>query len=251
MAVVTAAEAQASVLANNARHRNPVPQNVLDSLPVVYIHNIYNKRWGQQLGGLGMYYVPACEPGTEYSTLRVPARSDEYDTGDGNGTMASAVVMAEELGLAILGSKTSNTELSPITNNLEWWGCFMPKNEVPTKEELAAARKKLEQNMTMWVAEGDRKFMQGSSNVYGEGINSIEANHREAAQFMGQNREWAKPLQALVECPGCGEMVKPSIKRHGIQSCGWDFERKMFASDIPTEVVQESTPKRQGQGARG
>lgn len=88
--------------------------------------------------------------------------------------------------------------------------------EEPTKAEVKAAKKRAADWDRGLVAEADSYHDQNATK-------EIQAEHRHAARRLGQVRPWDQPLIAMVDCPACGEKVKPGIARH---TCGaildWD-----------------------------
>lgn len=237
----SAAEALASVFDKNRRVRTTVDPRLLKSQAPWYVHNIYDMKHIAELGSLRTWHVPACPKGTKYVTLEVPGFiADEYDLGDGNGRMAWNPVMGEDLANDILNNKAGLTELSINSPNLEWWGVFASPNEVPTEQELMSAHAKLDKMQTLLLQEGDKKFMEGPSDKPGIGVNSITPMHRAAAIWKGQQRDWAKAPVTMIECPGCGDNVKPNIVKH---SCGWILNEAAHQENLRRSQLQEETPK--------
>ena len=80
----------------------------------------------------------------------------------------------------------------------------MCAGSAPTEQELCEAREKLDQFYRALVAAADREWERSHSYLF---INDLQ---RRAAASLGLEKEWytTTPLRA-VECPGCGERVKP------------------------------------------
>lgn len=208
--MATAADAVAYVTSLNRRIRKNVPEFMAKRFAPVYIFNIYPRAHRVMLGSLGEFHIPACEVGQPYSKPCIINGfiADEYDLGDGKGNMSWNPEQGEDVAKDVVGIGSYSEGLSTMTTNRQWWGCFIAAGETPTAEELEAARKKLEQNMKMWLAEGDQLVTQGKRP---------EATHIEAAVWLKQVRQWSNPVIAMMECPGCGESIKPNIARH---TCG-------------------------------
>lgn len=208
----SAQQALAYAMSQNGRIRQPWDARLENSLPPVYIFNIYQKAWDVPLGGLGVYHIPACPEGQEYSEPLVikGMNRDEYDLGD-SGRMSWNVLPGEQLAQTIVGISSGSPALSEFTSNREWWGVFMSYNAVPTQEELAEARKKLTALMTVFLERADKLAAQGK-------LGDIQEMDRKAAQFLNQKRTWAQLPEKMDSCPGCGEPIKPGVIK--CKECG-------------------------------
>lgn len=89
-------------------------------------------------------------------------------------------------------------------------------SDEPTKEEIKAAQKRARDWDRELLAEGDMLSDQGMTK-------DIQPEHRYAARRLGQVRKWDEPLQAMIDCEGCGQKILPSTVVH---TCGavrdWD-----------------------------
>ena len=98
------------------------------------------------------------------------------------------------------------------------------------------------------------QFLLNQANAYASSGKLLEINetHRRAAKYLGQKVDWSKPLQKMIDCPGCGEMVKSTAIMHANPSCGYVFrwEDAIAAGmkkieDAPTDVQERLTaPKK-------
>ena len=208
----SAQEALAYAMSQNGRIRQPWDARLETALPPVYIFNIYQKAWEVPLGGLGSFHIPACPEGKAYSEPLVikGMNRDEYDLGD-SGRMSWNVLEGDKLARTIVGIDSSSPALGEFTSNREWWGVFMTHNEVPTETELAEARKKLTQLMTMFLERGDKLAANGK-------LGDIQEMDRKAAQFLNQKRAWAQLPEKMDSCPGCGEPIRPGVIK--CKECG-------------------------------
>lgn len=227
---VTAEDARQAVANMNTRKRQFLPKELLQDRPPYFVHNIHDMTWTADLGGLRKWIIPACPQGAKYSTLEVRGLiADEYDTGDGNGSMGVLPVLGSVVAKEIVGVDSPNKELGMFTGNKEWFGVFASPNRVPTEEELSLARQKLTEMMKLLLADGNRRHLEGNSDKPGVGTNSIGAQHRKAAIFLGQNVPWAQAVAEMIDCPGCGERVKPNIIKH---VCGYVFDQKRYRENM-------------------
>lgn len=121
------------------------------------------------------------------------------------------------------------------------------------RSEIQAAKANLQREDQRLVAEGDmmwaRPMEQGN-------INEL---HREACKRLGQTRPWCYSPQQLVECPGCGEMIKENILN--CSKCGGNLDegieklrtmppaqrrKAMYPMDEAAAVGAGSTPAKRG-----
>jgi transcription initiation factor TFIIIB Brf1 subunit/transcription initiation factor TFIIB len=76
--------------------------------------------------------------------------------------------------------------------------------------------------------------------------------HRRAAISLNMEREWAYIPQRMVDCPACGEKVKPGVAvcRH----CGAVLDAEKAAKHglgtQPLQKMEESKSPREGKGTK-
>jgi len=143
----------------------------------------------------GVYHIPACAKGQPYAVLLVKSRGDALDLGDNRKYpfMISAREIADDL-----------------TQDLHDHGVFVCAGARPRDEELAEAVGRRDGFYQRLVAEGDTMWSRGHS------FREISDLHRRAAIALGLEREWAYVPVRLIDCPICGEKVKPwvAVCRH-------------------------------------
>jgi hypothetical protein len=138
----------------------------------------------------GMFHIQACAKGDAYSLLVLTPRADVIDLGDNHHfpLRISAREIAED-----------------ITQDLCDHGIFVCAGELPSEEELKRARARRDSWYKQLVAEADEMWARGHS------YREISDMHRRAALAMGLEREWAYVPQRQMDCPACGEKVKPGV----------------------------------------
>ena len=138
----------------------------------------------------GVYHIPACPKGQPQSLLLLTARSDALDLGDNRRFpfTISAREIAED-----------------ITQDLRDHGIFLCAGPRPTAEELSAAAARRDAFYQRLVGEGDTMWARGHS------FREISDLHRRAAIALNIEREWAYVPLRMVDCPACGEKVKPGV----------------------------------------
>lgn len=162
----------------------------------------------------GTYRVRGCASGEPYALTRVEARTAYMDLGD-KRTMEipiSALEVAEDL------CREINSDAGEESN----LGVFVSKGEMPTSEELRRASERLAAFYRRLVAGADREWERSHSYLF---INDVE---RRAAQHLGLEKEWFYQARETVECPGCGEKIKPGVAV--CRACGAILDRAKAAS---------------------
>jgi len=209
--------------------------------PKIYIYNISEQGEEVNIGaGFPTFKVEACPEGEAYSD---PCTVDP-------------VYMPLE-------AKVDTTEFMPTTGqqvmesilkigpgmNPSWdrrkLGWFASAHNPPKQQEVEAAIALHTQHC---------QFLLNQANAYASSGKLLEINetHRRAAKYLGQKVDWSKPLQKMIDCPGCGEMVKSTAIMHANPSCGYVFrwEDAIAAGmkkieDAPTDVQERLTaPKK-------
>jgi hypothetical protein len=162
----------------------------------------------------GTYRMRGCASGEPYALTRVEARTAYMDLGD-KRTMEvpiSAAEVAEDL----------CREINSDGGEDSYFGVFVAAGEMPTSEELRRARERLGAFYRRLVAGADREWERSHSYLF---INDVE---RRAAQYLGLEKDWFYQARETVECPGCGEKIKPGVAV--CRSCGAILDRNKAAS---------------------
>ena len=158
----------------------------------------------------GVFHIPARPSAEAYAFLVVKPRSDAIDLGDNRKYpfLISARDIAED-----------------IIHDLEQHGIFVSAGERPSDEELASATEVRDTWYRQLVAEADEMWARGHS------YREISDMHRRAVMAMKLEREWAYVPQRSVDCPACGEKLKPGVAlcRH----CGATLDAERAAKYFP------------------
>jgi ribosomal protein L32 len=138
----------------------------------------------------GIFHIPASAKGEPYSLLLITARGDALDLGDNRRFpfTISAREIAEDL-----------------IQNLVVHGVFVCAGARPTESEVAAASARRQSWYQDLVSEADAMWARGHS------YREISDMHRRAALSLGIERDWAFVPHQLMDCPACGEKVKPHV----------------------------------------
>lgn len=181
------------------RHPLPPPANrhdiVLDSpsksssAATVAIASISDQDWYISRTH-GVYHIPACPRGEPYALLLLSARPDALDLGDNR--RFPFVISAREIA-------------DDLLQDLQDHGIFVCAGPRPAKDELAEAAARRDAFYFRLVTEADVMWARGHS------YREISDLHRRAAIALGMEREWAYVPVRMVDCPACGEKVKPGV----------------------------------------
>jgi hypothetical protein len=154
----------------------------------------------------GTFHIPACPKGQASALLIVSQRGDALDLGDGR--KFPFTISAREIA-------------DDLVQDLGDHGVFVCAGPRPTAEELAAAGARREAWYKQLVFEGDQIWARSHNH------REVSDLHRRAVLGLGLEREWAYVPQKMVDCPVCGEKIKPAVAlcRH----CGAVLDREKAA----------------------
>ena len=138
----------------------------------------------------GIFHIPACPKGEPYAMLLITNRGDALDLGDNR--RFPFTISAREIA-------------ADLIQDLEPHGIFVSAGARPSEEEIARAQTARLEWYQQLVAEGDTMWARGHS------YREISDMHRRAALSLGIERDWAFVPQKLIDCPVCGEKVKPLV----------------------------------------
>lgn len=138
----------------------------------------------------GIFHIPACAKGEPYALLLITPRGDALDLGD-NRRFPFAI--------------TAREIAADLTQDLDVQGIFICAGARPSKEEIAAGQTRRQDWYQQLVSEADTMWARGHS------YREISDMHRRAALSLWIDREWAFVPQKMIECPACGENLKPHV----------------------------------------
>jgi hypothetical protein len=170
----------------------------------------------------GVFHIPARPSGEAYAFVVVKPRSDAIDLGDNRKYpfLISARDIAED-----------------IIHDLEQHGIFVCSGERPSEEELASATEVRDTWYRQLIAEADEMWARGHS------YREISDMHRRAVMAMKLEREWAYVPQRSVDCPACGEKLKPGVAL--CKHCGATLDAERAAKYFPNGP-REKFPRASG-----
>jgi hypothetical protein len=158
----------------------------------------------------GVFHIPARPSGEAYAFVVVKPRSDAIDLGDNR--KYPFLIFARDIA-------------EDIIHDLEQHGIFVCAGERPSAEELAAATEVRDTWYQQLIAEADEMWARGHS------YREISDMHRRAVMAMKLEREWAYVPQRSVDCPACGEKLKPGVAL--CKHCGATLDAERAAKYFP------------------
>ena len=129
------------------------------------------------------------------------------------------------------------------TEQMEEKGCFIPKGEHPTEEELDTARARRTDYLLKCANIGERLYGQFGTR----GLEKIPDFAKRAVLELGEDREWVfSNKKPKFECPGCGEKI-PTLSTGELpaicRGCGAILNAKKAAELFPANA-STAKPKR-------
>ena len=100
-------------------------------------------------------------------------------------------------------------------------GVFVAAGDAPSENELADARRRLEEFQRRLVAAADLEWERTHNPMF---INDLE---RRAARQLGLQKPWLYDPKPLEDCPVCAEKIKPGVAV--CRSCGAILDREKAA----------------------
>jgi hypothetical protein len=230
----------------NGRQRRiePLAPPIADMIRMETVHVFNVGPWGfkENMGSLGIFFMPACEVGAPMEWERLRMRSDNgkyvpdhWEPGEKRvtdprteyaamkplpGLMAEPLPVQQDEAMWSLkdtGRYFANELLgvgighSVQTSHVRH-GCFVAEGKKPTAEELAKARETMETDyMAEMIREADLAWAQGPMKA--EAIIRPEIHHVCARWLNLGDRDWlrgTKP-QGRVTCEMCGLLVDKGI----------------------------------------
>jgi hypothetical protein len=145
----------------------------------------------------GTFAIAACEPGQDYALTPISSRRGRIDLGD-KRTLDFPITARE---IADDLAREINSDGGEGSN----FGVFVCEGSVPTDEEQLEAQDRLASFYRRLVAAADQQWERTHNVVL---ISDLD---RRAARALKLEKEWCYEPQQRVECPACGEKLKPGV----------------------------------------
>ncbi len=148
-----------------------------------------------------------------YALTTIAARTGSIDLGD-KRTLEfpiSARDIAEDLA----------REINADGGEASYFGVFVCEGSEPTADELDEARERLETFYRTLVSSADKQWERTHNVIF---ISDLE---RRAARELKFEKEWSYEPQQRIDCPACGEKLKPNVAVCRV--CGAVLDREKAA----------------------
>lgn len=171
--------------------------------------------------------------GERYSlVLKLPSPFQQEDREGAVGDLIVRATPAERVAASICNpnNPTLNQDAKVVDGailglgvDLNSQGVFWSKNNPPTDDELVAAEKRRERYYKSLLEKA--RTLEISNPKELEYL--LNQDYHMAAEYFNVETSWHKKLMKFVECPLCGESMKPGVAIHaGTNGCGgvvdWD-----------------------------
>jgi len=170
--------------------------------------------------------------GADYALTCVTARKGIIDLGDRR--TLDFPISAREIAADL------SREINSDAGENSFLGVFVCAGAAPSAEELDAAHRRLAEFYARVVAVADQEWERTRNFLV---ITDVQ---RRAARWLGLEKEWTYEPKPLVDCPACGEKLKPGVAV--CRTCGAVLDREkalqfglapaMPASPPPAPVLQ-------------
>lgn len=230
----------------NAEYGYSVPQGVVPEWPVqyhVYIFNIAEREFEIQKPPMfPRVKFRACPRGEKYVMVaKIPNVVMERPISAETGQFMHQPYQGERVAMDIINPQNASLDQdAPIPENVSWMdlggsndlgrrGLFWSVNEVPTDEELAKARARLDRFYRQKVQEGSA--IAADPKRAGD----IAPEHHLAAEYLsrtGMKFSWHNFGEMPEVCPNCGEDIKKGAAFHTNSAgviCVLDWNRAIRA----------------------
>lgn len=181
--------------------------------------------------------------GERYSLcLRLPSPFQQEDREGAVGELIVRAIPGERVAASLCNPNNPTLNQDAVLADgtilglgvdLNAQGVFWSPNNPPTEAEIAAAEARRERYYKKLLEKA--RTLEISNPKELEWL--INQDYHMAAQYFGVETSWHKKLVKFVECPLCGEPMKPGVAIHtGANGCGgvvdWD---KAIASGLRKE----------------
>lgn len=179
----------------------------------------------------GDYTIPACGDNEEFASVEIQPGYDKYDLGE-DRHIVSLSITSKEVAEDFIGIPAGRTDYIDR-------GIFVPAGKLPTKEELADARKKLSAWLERQVLDADREYGQRGQARF------VDSNARLALKKLGLNRPWGASYtpEETQPCPACkgpmrkGAAIHSQNDREGCgQKVGYNSTGAPYWPDAPASA---------------
>jgi hypothetical protein len=183
-----------------------------------HIYNVGPYTWLRHMGSMGAWTIQKADPETGISpALKVPALVFETVPTDMD-KMEERSHDGRDFVNDLLGVGKFKTPDQDLTR----WGVFFTEGTEPTEAEIEKAHLQVLDRCRDMINQADGFEAQGPNQLI-----NITEQHRWAAKMLNVERPWSKETRAMIDCPGCGEKILPTVAVHGGRiGCGAILDRE-------------------------
>jgi hypothetical protein len=223
---------------NNSRYVPTMPDIVrrVSEENRIYVFNVGPWRHVREMGSAGNWAIPACPDGKEYSEPVVidGVMSEPYPMSEVAMSMLPLAAKARQLAgdgegwdfaLQVLGEGPH----IPRNASFKPFGVFLSKSNPPQKQEVADARRLLNQKYLELVRSASEAWALGPARA-GEVIQA--SFHHVAARALRKTEAecpWLANTEQLAEradCPSCGAVYSKGIMK--CRGCGFILDKARY-----------------------
>lgn len=204
----------------------------------VYLYTVSKREHiVQQPPAVPHLIVPACGPDEEYKkVVAIPHPFQQIERHPDKNEAIIYREVAEKVAQSLCNPDNPTLDQDYVVRsplglgvNLNAQGVFWSRNDPPTKEEIAKAKKRVEQYYASLI-ERARTLEIANPKELEQLINQ---DYHLAAEHFGIETSWHKKLIQKAECPNCGEPIKSAKLAYHVNSLGMicviDEERAALA----------------------
>lgn len=212
----------ATMLRDGAASIERIDPRILTGDPI-YLFNIYSISEMINLGTSGMYFMPPCPEDKEY--IRAPA----FIPGTVEGTYPHFTDREEYRARPTPGVDIAKCFLGigpgqGPDEDRRRFGWFTSTNPVPTKAELADAKKHLTDYLKAKIRKGDE--LAASADPLDR--RSVDDSFYRAAHYLNVKRPWMSEATEMTLCPFCSVPVRPQASK--CSGCGEVINAELYAA---------------------
>jgi hypothetical protein len=160
----------------------------------------------------GVYYVNHPKNGEAYALSRIPWKKDYADVGDYDPAYTRRSGIDKRKVFTFDAKEIAADICHGINDNGpgegSFFGVFVCVGQEPTEQELETSKKRLESYFMQTIAAADSQW---SSNPRHDLISGIAKRAARHLKLDPEQHEWLISYRPTVDCPVCGERIKPGV----------------------------------------
>ena len=187
----------------------------------IYIYTVSDKTFTVQQPPLISNLILNARAKGERCSLAatLPSPFNQIDREGGVGDLITRAHIGERVAMSIVNPNNPSLDQDAVLAaqsilglgvDLNAQGIFWSRNNPPTEEEIAAAEKRREKYYRGLIERARTLEIANPREL--ESL--INEDYHLAAEFFGVETTWHRRMVKFVECPNCGEQIKPGVAYH-------------------------------------